>query len=135
MSLKKDLKKLEKLYRAKRKAIVVKFSKYLKKQKLTTGDLVFVYTMILVLFLVLSVVGVFSKNISDSMHMKGQKQSYGSSVNRKPKNQFRSVVLGIRSAEANTGSVKSNNPESIKVPILMYHRVNDTLIAFNMLIF
>jgi peptidoglycan/xylan/chitin deacetylase (PgdA/CDA1 family) len=129
MSLKKDLKKLEKLYKTKHKAVVVKISRYLKKQKLTKGDLVFVYTMILVLFLTLSLVGVFSLDISNSVTIQRKKQSAGLDVSPRPVGKLRTIVLGTRSAKANKGSAKFKNPETLKVPILMYHRVNNTLIS------
>jgi peptidoglycan/xylan/chitin deacetylase (PgdA/CDA1 family) len=121
MNLKKDLKKLEKLYSAKKKKVARATKRYVKKQKITRGDLVFLSTMAVIFLLTIVMSARFAVEVQKLSKQPTENLKYGVNSNRVRHQSLRSIVLGAR--DFKKGNLV-NGPESLKVPILMYHRID-----------
>lgn len=131
MSLKKELKKLEKSYKATKKKFAKNVKRYLKKQKLTKGDAVFGVTLVLIFLVTMGMVDSFSLELTNVSKLGSDStETHIVSETRAPNPTLRAIVFGVKSTEAKGVTVAAApKPDEINLPILMYHRIDNKLIT------
>lgn len=126
MNFKKESKKLKKFYRASKKRLTQKYSKLKRNFKLTDNDLVFAGALVLIFALV---VGVIFQIGFDLMQFNSQNPSPQAAHLVKPKAEKRINQGLVLDAEAESQALAApRNIGTVKLPILMYHRVDDMLV-------
>lgn len=129
MNWKKEFKKRERSFVAKRKKVTKRIKKYIRKQKLTRGDLVFATTMVVVALLVSGIIGRFTVEIFRPAGGRVGSKMYVIDEARKPNPSLRALVLGVKNTEARSVlAAYTPRPEYLKINILMYHRISNDLI-------
>lgn len=126
MNFKKESKKLKKFYKASRKRLTQKYSKLKRAYKITDNDVVFAVALTVIFVLVLCIIIQMGL---DYLQFKNDTKVAQKVQAEKPKPEKKlssALVLDARAESQGLGGPK--NIGNVRVPILMYHRVDDMLI-------
>lgn len=126
MNFKKESKKLKKFYRASKKRLTQKYSKLKRAHKLTDNDVVFAGALILIFALVVGIIFQIGLDLMQFNSREGVRQATHQTSPRVEKKIEPGLMLDAKAESQALAGTK--NVGAVKLPILMYHRIDDMLI-------